>query len=269
MPEPIDPVTIFFAVWGFSTLIILVWSWRGKTHRSRWWTRRTQGDGVLLVCFPIFATLLPLFVLTTWGIIPREYFRWLVWIPIGITAWAFVVSVLGLIWWPLQKLWGPRWYTHQSEKQMWDAINDPLGNVLRAANAAPSRTRKRRWLGKDTAMWHVRRIVDPEHPVRQGAITGVLRTATGGIWFDAPGSPEPIRTESATATRWEHVLDARAVGDADDIHGNRVSTFWTRSWLTRLVIETTDGPQMYEVTSWRAKHAAHTITTERRASHAR
>ena len=99
----------------------------------------------------------------------------------------------------------------------------------------------------------------------QRAIGGLV-DQVGGVLL---GSPEPIRTESATATRWEHVLDARAVGDADDIHGNRVSTFWTRSWLTRLVIETTDGPQMYEVTSWRAKHAAHTITTERRASHAR
>lgn len=51
-----------FGIWviaiGLAMLILGIWSWRGRTWRSRWWTRGHNGDGFL--CFGPTVSLLTL-----------------------------------------------------------------------------------------------------------------------------------------------------------------------------------------------------------------
>lgn len=247
---------------GMTLLAISVWSWRGKSHAARWWTRRRRGDDVALMALPTLG------LMSTGGALGNLGFSTWIAGPLAFSGlvvgpWAFIVSVASLLWWPARRAWGPRWYTHQTQAETRNALTDPLSTYARATTAAPAETRKPRWLGTPFALWHGARIIDVHTPSRRDAIMGTLRACDGGIWFDAPGAPDGTR-ETATATiPWSDIVTAHAVRGSDNPHGDHASNLLHRSLLPRLAITTIHDHYLFEIALARATTAANTITSER------
>lgn len=97
-------------------LSLTVWGWRGRTHRARFWTRQSYGEGFMLAVCPFFGvigTMIPLAVLRA----PSWVVNTIAIVAGAIALWAVVITLLGFAWWPIQRLWGPRWYVRQSTEQ--------------------------------------------------------------------------------------------------------------------------------------------------------
>ena len=131
---------------------------------------------------------------------------------------------------------------------------------MRGAAAAPAETRQPYWFGQTHQKWHGARIEDTARPATRDAVTGVLYLGDGGLWFDAPGAPEKKQNRVTMSVRWEDLVEARTVRDNENADGERVRG---RSLLTRLVLTTRTDTFLFEISSWRAAHAARTITQER------
>ena len=248
---------------GFS-----VWSWRGRSYRARWWIRNVQGEFGVLVVLPgpglfifsaglgaVDALFVPAAIL---GV--AAFF---------ILAWSFLVTTIALVWWPIHRLWGPRWYIRMSKQERADALADPLATVARRASAG-SASPPPEWLGAVGSTWGAGMVVDaetrerPDKVSRRGTVAGQLAAGEGGVWFAPNGALSSEWTDRAQfVARWEELREVRRVPARAGVDGVRRHGFLYRSWFPRLVVTTDAGDHLFEVNFGQARRAADFLNRER------
>ena len=274
-----DPTILLLFIPGLLFSVLTVWGWRGKTRRSRFWTRQSRGDDFMLAVCPGVSLMGTLFLAATILDVSSRVTLVATLASVSVFAWALLVGLVSPFWWPAQRLWGPRWYVRMDRELVDEAeINgaDPWGehtadpvrgdayqDAMARAAAGSADDRRLFWLGDTLALWHGARLMDAISPSRRGAVLGDVHVCEHGVWFDAPGATVQVQDQVMIALAWPQITGARAVPGNANAAGVRVPGILRRSWLTRLVVETTTGAVLFEIVSWRAAQAAQRINEER------
>ncbi|MBW9205180.1 hypothetical protein KV097_04430 [Mumia sp. zg.B17] len=260
---------------GLTLVVLSGWSWRGRTRAARWWTRRTGGELLVLAFLPSLGL-----VLLGAGLAEIGSLSGLSSVLAILGALSLVLGLLvtgvGLLWWPAQRLWGPRWYTSQSAKGRWDALSDPFSSLAgRLGSGSTAAAPEPRWFGRAIASWRGGRVLDPdtrERPdaaSRRGTVAGIVRLGEGGLWFESTGGPTTWSGRASAGVRWSEIMDVRVVPARAGADGRVRTGVLYRSWCRRLVVATADESYLYEISWGRAHAVADAIAQERAARPAR
>lgn len=251
------------------TIVFEVWSWRGRSYRARWWTRDIQGEFGVLVMLPMAG---PFFLGLSLAAVSDALFvpgAVLFMAGCGLFVWSFLITTIALVWRPIHKLWGPRWYVRMSKQEQLNALTGELPAAARRMDAGTAGVPPD-WLGAARSTWGAGLIVDmetrerPDAVSRRGTVAGTLVVGEGGLWFAPNAAPGPEWTDRAQfVARWQEIREARRVPARADAAGVRRHGFLYRSWFPRLVVITDTGNRLFEVNFGRARRVADTIDRER------
>ncbi|WP_016907720.1 hypothetical protein [Streptomyces xiaopingdaonensis] len=184
-------------------------------------------------------------------------------------VWGFLVTTIAIAWWPIHRLWGPRWYIRMSKQERSDALTGQFATAARRASAGSAGPAPE-WLGAVVSTWGAGMVVDaetrerPDKVSRRGTVAGQLAAGEGGVWFAPNGALSAEWTDRAQfAARWEELRDVRRVPARAGVDGVRRHGFLYRSWFPRLVVTTDAGDHLFEVNFGQARRAADTLNRER------
>jgi len=221
-----------------------VMAWTG---RWRSWT----GDVMLapqalpITVMPAMALFLTTLGLGLLGVIPGV----LAGLAVFLTFPAFLVSFFTPRW------WGPRWY-REAERPFAPNVKDPLTALAVEADLPnlPTRPLPDELRGRPIDRWHGNLVLRDEpgmrHPLaRNGKMEGDLSLYEQGVTFVAAqmatrldGEPfDPVVVDA------DAVLDVRVVPAGAGPDGKKRRRTGLRSLFKRLVIDTPEGPLLFEV----------------------
>jgi hypothetical protein len=176
----------------------------------------------------------------------------------GIAVFVLIPGIVLFLWAP--GWWGPGWYREadkpfESDDPSKLNLKDPL-TALAYASSQPAPPRKplpEPFRGRPLTSWKGN-FVERDEPgmrnvmARKGKVEGRLNLYEAGVTFAAEGlatrmeePPDPIVVEA------DHVLDVRVVPAGAGPDGKKRHNTGLRSLFKRLVIDTPDGPLLFEV----------------------
>lgn len=247
---------------GLALLLTTVWSWRGKTYLSRWWTRAHKGSDFALVGFPsvgLAAVGVALINLNNPPLLASGVF----FIAGGfVLLWGTIVYWTSDFWWPIHRAWGPRWYVRQTTREKVDASLGNRSLYFRADNRKPP------WANEFVSMWYGNQIANPYIPSSRDVVTGRLWVYEGGLWFDATDHHKAVQESAGVWARWTDIIKVSLVRGSENADGSSVPGLWHRSWWHRVAVTTTNGTYLYELESFRASKCATAISEQLEASRA-
>ena len=253
--------------------LVLAWFavywWRGRSDRARQWMGDAfYGWGAIALAPGGSIALIG-------GGLGFLTFEWLR--PLGLACfavavagamlmlWGWLTSVLSLIWWPAHRLWGPRWYTRLTKEQLRDyELGDMSQATMRQLGIGPESWRRPSWLGERRAQFWASRFADPDLPSRRRATHGWLSLCEHGVWFDPSPAHADVRSTVEEAFSWEELTDVRVVAGTENARGDISGGLRDRSWMKRLVLETSRGVFLFEVTGRKAEAVRERLLAERR-----
>jgi hypothetical protein len=254
-----------------SLLVLEIWSWRGKAHHSRWWLHFRYMNMVILVLIPTLLFLVVGFPMTLWsdhsnnellGIIG------LIFVLLGciVGTYSFFIGLISIGKWSNHKAWGPRWHVKMRPKKLEDMRLDSPWEFIKRGRQQHITPPMPRWYSWHQSLWTGRRVLDPdtsERPDRlsaRGCVDGDIRLGYGGVWFRPGRLPADWQQRAFTATPWSDFIGATVVPPRAGTDGIPRPGRLHRSPWRRLVLETVEGKQLYEVHWRKADEAAAMIT---------
>lgn len=225
-------------------------SFMAWTGRWRSWTGELllAPQAVPITVMPFMAAFLFLLGLGLLGVLPSAL-RPLAGIAVLLTIPAFIISFFTPRW------WGPRWY-REAERPFPPNIKDPLTALAVQADLPdlPTRPLPDELRGRPIDRWHGNLVLRDEpgmrHPfARSGKMEGDLALYERGVTFVATrmatrldGEPfDPVVVDA------DAVLDVRVVPAGAGPDGKKRRRTGLRSLFKRLVIDTPEGPLLFEV----------------------
>ncbi|HEU0286394.1 MAG TPA: hypothetical protein VFR22_05060 [Nocardioidaceae bacterium] len=254
---PTVPHVLVVAI-GMVLLALSIWAWRGRSRRSRWWVGSPYGGQVMLGLVPgLGLIILSMGLLTLIG----PWFTAVAGLPILFGA----ALVLAVIFARLPRWWGPGWYREMSEAERRADLTNAFAaavvgltdrpGVVSAKDAA-DRYRGDRPLGSWRGGW----VHDPDtderaHGMsRKGTIDGRLTLYPSGLVFAASRAEDALRRKGTVIAIDTHdIVDVRVVPARAGADGRPRSGVLYRSWFPRLVVETPDVEQVFDVAWGRAR----------------
>jgi uncharacterized membrane protein len=240
---------------GLVAAVLFALAWTG-----RW--RRWTGQVILgplpapLTMFPALAALGLAFGLNLVGLVSARS-------PVMYVGFLILVAGLVLyVWAP--PWWGPRWY-RELERPIEPDMDDPLTAVV-VAGTSPRRSKAPRAapFGRSRPLkgWRGNWIAGeetgerPHKWARPGAVEGRLDMYPEGLAFAQSGVTRAFGEEppELPVIPWERISAARVVPRGCGPDGHKRPSSGLRSIFPRLVIDTEDGPYLFEVQ--RAKRTA-------------
>jgi hypothetical protein len=170
----------------------------------------------------------------------------------GLAVLALIAGIVLYLWHP--RWWGPRWY-REAERPFAPNLKDPLAATALAASspAPPRKPLPSQFTGRPLDSWRGNLVERDEKGMRhglarKGKIEGRLNLYEAGVTFTAEGlatrleaRPDPIVLAA------DEVLDVRVVAAGAGPDGEKRRGTGLRSLFKRLVIDTPDGPLLFEV----------------------
>lgn len=120
-------------------------------------------------------------------------------------AFGVVVPLLALIWWPIHRIWGPRWYTMLSKKQV-NLIEKEGKSLLQVGGKHP-----RPRAGVHLGVWYGRQITPRAPRCFPAAASGHLWASKSGIYFDPWQDKLGSHAEYRTLYTWASMKDVRVI----------------------------------------------------------
>jgi hypothetical protein len=220
-----------------------------------------------LALFPGLALMLPAFALVNLGVLPSDS-------PIAV--FGFLLSLAGMaitLWAP--RWFGPRWYRERNAPgaRRARARHDPMAALMEIDSRARPTGSESPFAGAPLARWSGTWVYGDETAPRQqpllrpGAVYGHLSLYRDGLHFRANGMEERAREEAVSVTvPAARLRDVRVVPSGAGTDGQPTPGPRLRVAFTRLVVDTDDGPYLFEVHG--AKDKARTIRERIGARHA-
>jgi hypothetical protein len=242
---------------GLFAAAVSVLAWTG---RWRSWTGQVLLGPLPapLTIVPPLAVLLLSSGLAMVGVVPTRS-------PLTVVAALMMLGgVILYVWAP--RWWGPRWYRELKKRPIEPGLHDPLTAVVVAATtprrSGGSRAKAPFGGSRPLKGWRGNWMAGDEtgerpYPwARPGAVEGRLNMYAEGLAFvhSTPYAALEEESPDPPVIPWERINGARVVPRGCGPDGRRRPSSGLRSIFPRLVIDTDNGPNLFEVQ--RAKRTA-------------
>jgi hypothetical protein len=170
----------------------------------------------------------------------------------GLAVLAAIAGIVLYLWHP--RWWGPRWY-REAERPFAPNLKDPLtATALAASGPAPRRKPlPSQFRGRPLDSWRGNFVERDEKGMRHGLarsgkVEGRLNLYEAGVTFVAEGLATRLEEpRDPIVVPAEEMLDVRVVAAGAGPDGRKRRGTGLRSLFKRLVIDTPDGPLLFEV----------------------
>jgi hypothetical protein len=170
----------------------------------------------------------------------------------GLAVLAVIAGIVLYLWHP--PWWGPRWY-REAERPFAPNLKDPLtATALATSGPAPPREPlPAQFRGRPLDSWRGNLVERDEKGMRhglarKGKIEGRLNLYEAGVTFVAEGLATRLEgAHDPIVVPADDVLDVRVVAAGAGPDGEKRRGTGLRSLFKRLVIDTPDGPLLFEV----------------------